>query len=226
MINRITLLLFIGLAWGQDEYPYFSDMQKQLSFEQKKIVINDTKESRQMISGGGSEFNWLSLMSSYQPTYIVAPIKTEFEYVTKFSISRNGKNISEIDFLRFVGLEKQADSLIFDFKAQIDAFNNNNNLVFDRENYLNRKIMCIGVGTVMGVFSLLLLNEQDLEEAAIMPAGLSLISFTFGYLTKKEKYMVKAQMPTPELKSYLTNEQVKSISEAYNRKLYNQIKNQ
>ena len=54
MIKRITLLLFIGLAWGQDEYPYFSYMQKQLSFDQKKIVINDTKESRQMISGGGN----------------------------------------------------------------------------------------------------------------------------------------------------------------------------
>mgnify|MGYP001228770415 CR=1 FL=1 len=46
MINRITLLLFIGLAWGQDEYPYFSDMQKQLSFEQKKIVIKSTSSNK------------------------------------------------------------------------------------------------------------------------------------------------------------------------------------
>ena len=58
MINRITLLLFIGLAWAQDAYPYFSDMGKQLGFEQKKIVVSDFKESRQIIKGGGSEFNW------------------------------------------------------------------------------------------------------------------------------------------------------------------------
>ena len=39
LYNRITkvfpIFLTIGLAWGQDEYPYFSDMGKQLEFEQK-----------------------------------------------------------------------------------------------------------------------------------------------------------------------------------------------
>jgi hypothetical protein len=78
MINRITLLLFIGLAWGQDFYPYFSDMGKQLEFEQKRITIIDIKETRQFISGGGSEFNWLSLISKYEPAYVVAPIRTDF----------------------------------------------------------------------------------------------------------------------------------------------------
>ena len=39
MIKHLTLLLFIGSAWGQDEYAYFSDMEKQLEFEQKKIVV-------------------------------------------------------------------------------------------------------------------------------------------------------------------------------------------
>jgi len=43
--KHLTLLLFIGLAWGQDVYPYFSDMGKQLEFEQKKIVVSDFKES-------------------------------------------------------------------------------------------------------------------------------------------------------------------------------------
>ena len=39
MTKHLTLLLFIGLAWGQDEYPYFKDMTKQLKFEQKRIYI-------------------------------------------------------------------------------------------------------------------------------------------------------------------------------------------
>ena len=59
-------------------------MKKQLEFEQKKIVVNIDEEKRQIISGGGSEFNWLSLVSNYQPTYLIAPIKTDFEYVTKY----------------------------------------------------------------------------------------------------------------------------------------------
>jgi hypothetical protein len=28
MVRYISLIIFIVLAWGQDEYPYFSDMQK------------------------------------------------------------------------------------------------------------------------------------------------------------------------------------------------------
>ena len=42
-------------------------------------------------------------------------------------------------------------------------------------------------------------------------------------MTKKSKYMKEAKNPYPILKSFLTNEQVKSIAEAYNRKLYNDI---
>ena len=40
---KYLLLLFIGLAWGQDKYPYFKDMNKQLKFEQKKILVSYDK---------------------------------------------------------------------------------------------------------------------------------------------------------------------------------------
>ena len=72
-------------------------------------------------------------MSNYQPTYIVSPIKTDFEFVTTFSIQRNGKDISEIDFLRFVGLDNQADSIVANYQDQISKFNLNENLVLDRK---------------------------------------------------------------------------------------------
>ena len=93
MIKHFIILLFIGLTWAQDEYPYFSDMSKQLEFEQKKILVENNVDKRQVISGGGSEFNWLSLMSNYQPTYLVSPIQTDFEFITTFSIQINGKDI-------------------------------------------------------------------------------------------------------------------------------------
>ena len=225
MTNRITLLLFIGLAWAQDAYPYFSDMGKQLGFEQKKIVVSDFKESRQIIKGGGSEFNWLTLISKYEPTYKIAPITTEFEYVTLFSITRNGKEISEIDFLNFVGLNSQADSIIADFRRQLDTFLNDKSLVFDERSYTARKGMCFGTGAVLGFLSITFLNDDGYEAAAFIPGGLSIALISGGLMTKKSKYMKEAKNPYPILKSFLTNEQVKSIAEAYNRKLYNDISN-
>ena len=96
MKKYLFIVLLVGVCFGQDVYPYFSDMGKQLEFEQKKILVTLEKEKQQVISGGGSEFNWLSLMSNYEPTYKIAPIKTNFKYVTLFNIERNGKNISEI----------------------------------------------------------------------------------------------------------------------------------
>ena len=93
---------------------------------------------RSIIKGGGSEFNWLTLISKYEPTYKIAPITTEFEYVTLFSITRNGKEISEIDFLNFVGLNSQADEIIEDYRSQLDTYDKsltNKKLVFDESNF-------------------------------------------------------------------------------------------
>ena len=106
MKKYLFLVLLVGVCLWKYVYPYFSDMGKQLEFEQKKIIATHEEETQQIISGGGSEFNWLSLMSNYEPTYKIAPIKTDFRYVTVFNITRNGQNISEIDFLNFVGFNE------------------------------------------------------------------------------------------------------------------------
>ena len=63
MTKQFTLLLFIGLAWGQDTYPYFSDMGKQLEFEKNRIIIEEGESTQQIITGGGSEFNPWSLLT-------------------------------------------------------------------------------------------------------------------------------------------------------------------
>ena len=226
MTKHLTFLLFIGLAWGQDEYPYFSDMKKQLEFEQKKIVVNIDEEKRQIISGGGSEFNWLSLVSNYQPTYLIAPIKTDFEYVTKFSIKKNGVNISEIDFLRSVGLNEQADSIVANYQEKISHFNEIDNLVLDRDNYVFRKGMLYGCGSFFGFFALVLSRDANQEPSIVYATSIiSMSSFAGFFLTKKSSFMVKDKNSYPQLESFLSNEQVKSISEAYNRKLYNDISN-
>ena len=224
MIKRLLLFfIIIEFLFSQDVYPYFNDMGKQLEFEQKKIVISDVKESRQIIKGGGSEFNWLSLISKYEPSYKIAPIKTEFEYVTFFSITRNGKKIGEIDFLNFVGLNAQADSLVKDFKRQLDLSSKNNTLVFDKRSYSSRKGMCYGTSALSGFIALTFLGDRGYEGAAFIPAVCSAGLLAGGLLTKKSNYMVEPKKTYPSIKSFLTNEQVKSISEAYNRKLYGDI---
>ena len=86
MGRYISLLLFIGMAWGQDRFPYFNDISKQLEFEQKKILVENNVDKRQNIPVDGSEFNWFSFMSNYQPTYLVSPTQTDFEFINTFSI--------------------------------------------------------------------------------------------------------------------------------------------
>ena len=66
--------------------------------------------------------------------------------------------------------------------------------------------------------------DDGYEAAAFIPGGLSIALIAGGLMTKKGNYMKEAKNPYPILKSFLTNEQVKSIAEAYNRKLYNDIK--
>ena len=40
----LIVLLIVGWVFTEDEYPYFSDANKQLEFEKKKISINFNRE--------------------------------------------------------------------------------------------------------------------------------------------------------------------------------------
>jgi len=229
MINQITLLLLVGLVWGQDVYPYFSDMGKQLEFEQNRITIIDVKETRQFISGGGSEFNWLSLISKYEPAYVVAPIKTDFYYVTKFSITKNGKVLSEIDFLNTIGLNEQADSLVLDYQKQFKNSKNQKSYIFNQTGYVSSKLAgplwTIGWGYCVFIFGDPK-NDGNLPDSDSRNWLLLSIAGTatgiWMWTTPKSRY-TREVPAVPNIQSYLSNQQVKSLSEAYNRKLYNDI---
>ena len=221
MKKYLFIVLLAGVCFGQNSYPYFSDMGKQLEFEQKKILVTLEKEKQQVISGGGSEFNWLSIMSNYEPTYKIAPIKTDFKYITVFNIERNGKNISEIDFLNFVGLKQQADSLISNINRQIANINNPDNLVFDKRSYGLDKAFLNGIG-VLGLTAVMGFREStNYKDISFFPGLISAYFFYKSIRLDENKYKKKGKLPI--IKSYLTNEQVKSIAEAYNRKLYSEI---
>ncbi len=108
LVKPIAILLLgaYSFALGQDVYPYFSDSKKQFKFEKKRIYIKEIDEKEQVISGG-STFNFVSLIDDSQPMTIPAPIRTTYNYTYEFNILQNGKNLTEIEFLRLIGLEEE-----------------------------------------------------------------------------------------------------------------------
>ena len=75
-------------------------------FEENKIYINEVSEKTMEISGGGSEYNWLSLFNPYldkdskEPLYVNKDIETKYKYTYTFEIIHNGKVIPELEFLK------------------------------------------------------------------------------------------------------------------------------
>jgi len=97
MKRYLCIVLLVGVCFGQDVYPYFSDMEKQLVFERKKITIEKNEGVEQVISGGGSEFNWLSIINEKEPMYLNEPINTSYIYYSNFYIKIDGKSINALE---------------------------------------------------------------------------------------------------------------------------------
>tara|TARA_E500000178_G_C16425591_1_gene489242 strand:- start:320 stop:484 length:165 start_codon:yes stop_codon:yes gene_type:complete len=53
MKKYLFIVLLVRVCFGQDAYPYFSDMSKQLEFEKKRIIIEEGKSTQQIITGVG-----------------------------------------------------------------------------------------------------------------------------------------------------------------------------
>ena len=173
-----------------DEYPYFSDPEKQLKFEEKRIYIEEVSES-QMVVSGGSEFNFLYLLDSNQPVTIPAPVQTNYNYIYSFEIVQNGKMLSEIDMLKAVGLDDKANELTIEFEELVKKFKNLYSEPYKvRDDALALLALGVGLGSWM-------LND---------------LAFTETYHTP------------PPYEQKLTNKQLKSIAESYNKRVYNEIK--
>ena len=188
MTKHLTLLLFIGLAWGQDEYPYFKDMNKQLKFEQKRIYI---------------------------------------AYDNGYKITRNGKIISELNFLYTLGLKEQADSLSEVYNKELKDYLSPNqvNMKLDKANYYAKKYLYYIASSLFGVVAIVMISDEYLKPVSILPGGLSIAAGLTGIFTKKENYMIKIERKKrlPILEEFFTQVQIQSMAEAYNRKLFDDI---
>ena len=124
----LIILSLLSFVLGEDTYPFFIDIEKQLEFEEKKIVIAEVKEKEMYIGGGGSTFNWLSILNPYlesyaqQPLYINSDIETKYSYTYKFEISQNNKIISELEFLEIIGLNDRLEQIAKNYQAEIDNY--------------------------------------------------------------------------------------------------------
>ena len=125
----IILILIYGVIYCEDQYPYFTNVEKQLEFEERKIEINEVNEKEMYISGGGSEFNWLSILNPYldsyaqQPLYLNSDQKTSYRYIYTFEITQNGRIIPELEFLKIVGLQDRFDKIVNEYNSEVDVYN-------------------------------------------------------------------------------------------------------
>ena len=218
MINRSTLLLFIGLVWGQDIYPYFTDPKEQLNFEEQRIYIKDVSNQRQIISGGGDRFNWWSLLIESEPIYLNAPITTSFYYDYSFEILQNGKQLNEVEFLRLIGLNDKANKTISNHRVSLKNWEKTKPKIVKKGN-LGFTIIGYGMGAVgsfLGVTGFIF----PAPPALYLTAAFCLWS-SFKLIDIGKKDIVKT--PKPVLNQSLTNEQIKSLAESFNRKIYDEI---
>ena len=129
MFKMLIYLLINSFLFCADEYPYFTNVVKQLEFEERKIEINEVNEKEMYISGGGSEFNWLSILNPYldsytqQPLYLNSDQKTSYRYIYTFEITQNGRIIPELEFLKIVGLQDRFDKIVNEYNAEVEVYN-------------------------------------------------------------------------------------------------------
>ena len=133
----------VQVCFGQDVYPYFSDMEKQLQFERQKVTIEKSEGVEQLISGGGSAFNWLSIIDEKQPMYLNQPINTSYVYYSNFYIKVDGKSITELEMLRKIGLDTEVNRIVSSHLKEIESYEkhmNKMNEMKTKMNEMNAKI--------------------------------------------------------------------------------------
>ena len=153
------------------------------------------------------------------------------------------KNISEIEMLKIIGLEQEADKIISDFMMEVKQFEdkrtNYENLMTKYNNELitfnyNRHNMDIDMPTILLASGFLFcLASIENENGTVFVLGIPQILFGFDKLIKKHQSLSlkKPQPPNrnlypitePVLQQQLNTAQTKSMVEAYNRRLYSDI---
>ena len=250
MINRITaLLLFIGLAWGQDEYPYFSDPSKQLEFEKNRIYIIEEKGTNPITLGGGSTTELAnpiqSIFGGEEPQYVAKqnPIHSYNISYHNFKIERNGIEISDIDLLSLLGLEEEKNRILNSYREKITQYEEEFERIKQaptiykhkplyKNNFTAQLIMGLGGGLGCGFGGLGIVRLiAGVTEGSDWPitkffgtVGLIGIGIGLPMVLITVKTEIPKQYPEyPSLDRQMTTNQIKSLAMTYNQNLYKNI---
>ena len=241
MKTLIKILCFISFLFAEDVYPYFSNPEKQFEFEKVRIYVEEVEEKEMLISGG-AQFNFGYLVDSNQPITIPSPIKTDYKYSYKFEIKQNNQLINEQDFLIGIGLQNEAKAILSEQTKLY--FNSTYNVlatkldttyyeIIDKKKNYELDYFWIGYSLVThsaaqvmhssGSFS----KEEDLS-LILLFHGLGLIAdgvLIEKYLNRRYNFSYKQKtLKDFKYKQSLSNQQIISLSESFNKKVYEQIK--
>ena len=290
-MKKILIILLLTISYSEDIFPNFNDVSKQLEFEKKRIYITDLSGERVNVSGGDSYTEMANplgyIFLDEDPDYVVknTPIETHYEYWSTFEIKQNNTKLSEIEFLKTIGLMDEANKIFKEYTGKLDVYNETfktyeNNvaeyysklnstdttyieqfaplegallntgvlstlwgvgaLYYNREDYdlgsnkptLSEKdaknVLTIGV---LSLFVNWILNKHTdvytdkryIQPFITYPNQLH-IHLGNGQPAKHLKMPAKPFINKPIIKQTLSNKQIKSLAESYNRKIFNEIK--
>lgn len=223
----IIFSILSSIIFSQDVYPFFSDPANQLKFETKRIYIKEFEEERQLISGGGDEFNPMWLIFSNAPMFKTTPINTSFYYEYTFEIIKNGVIQNEIEFLQFIGLSDLANNIILNYRNkfaqyQSDVVDWENNRYYVEERP-NRFLVAMGFLTATSGAMLFIVDNEIEPKVKYSILGGGVCGIIAGSLISIKVKMEYPKPIEPVLKQHLTNDQIKSIAESHNRKIFKEI---
>jgi len=242
----LSILIFITPILAQDTYPFFSDPEKQLLFGSKKIEIVFKESTKQIISGGGSQFNPLYFLFEDMPMLYNSPVSTSYIYHSDFKIFQNNRELSEIDFLEIIGLSDKANSIKAKYRNRMeDYYRNSTYEVIETDVFVELfGVTIFATGLLLVVIAGLVIifdpnptnldyknNYEEVSDTELIQrrknmflSGLVMTPLGLYILSYSETKKVTKNRERPVLKQQLSNTQITDLAESYNRRIYQEIK--
>ena len=246
MKKYLFIVLFIGVCFGQDVYPYFSDPEKQMEYEEKRVYIIEESGKEMHLSGGESYTDIANYVGVFflgeSPQYVVkqTPVETYYRHTYNFKIKRGKKNLNELEFLILAGYESKAKEIHNIYEQTLSPYrasiaNYQNQLKHYKNSYKEKvvygKSFWHSLSNCGSLYFLIALYADDggfyFDKG--IPSYIYYLAY-FYYVTYKIPISVPIsnvsypKKPTePSLEQVLSNEQIKSLAESYNRRLYDEI---
>ena len=246
-MKKYISILFIFLysfALAQDVYPNFSDALKQLKFEENRIYILEDSGEERITTGGGSYTeiaNPIGYILGVENAQYVAkslPVDTYYKYWYEFKIKQWTDELNEMEFIKLIGLIEKYDyiknkrlKMLEEYNAALENHKNSSYVGQGIVGY--KKRINSWIPFLVGSGLLLVQNESGrvIEEVRI-PAMLIFTFWVFNLFSKEKPIYGDVilyglnQPIKPEFKQILSNEQIKSLAESYNRQVYKEIQSQ